>query len=286
MVFGALLDAGLFQNLPHAAVLLEHFRVQPQGGLEAVVPARVVLTVEPCPAQVLVNNGGTTLAGRAPAMPAKTQTMMAAAPVMMLAVRPHAVGHRFAGVAGVVEALLDAAEQEDLVVHREPEQQAEEEQRHPGLDRVDLGQAEQVGADALLEDEHQEAVGGAHREQVHGDRRGRDHDRTEGHEQQARTTLSTTVKAIGSQHVEEGQVVDHEGGVARDVDLGGRATESGRHDGRADVLHGACVASPAGSPVRLWSRHREVAGLVDDGLRGAEAAVAAQGRFEARRRRA
>jgi hypothetical protein len=50
--------------------------------------------------------------------------------------------HRASGVAGLGVALVDAAEQEHLVVHGQPEQHREQEQRYPGLDRVDLLQAE------------------------------------------------------------------------------------------------------------------------------------------------
>ena len=72
------------------------------------------------------------------AKPANTATMMSAAPVMMPAVDAHAVGDRFGVVARLVEALLDPAEQEDVVVHREPEEDGEHEERQPGLDAFDL----------------------------------------------------------------------------------------------------------------------------------------------------
>jgi len=69
-------------------------------------------------------------------------------------------------VAGCVEALLDPAEQEDLVVDREPEEHREQEERQPGLDRVHLVEAEQARADAVLEDEHEQPVGDSDREQL------------------------------------------------------------------------------------------------------------------------
>ncbi len=78
------------------------------------------------------------------AKPAKTATMISAAPVMMPRGRGDAERDRLGGVAGLVVALADPAEQEDLVVHREAEQHREEEERHPGLDRVDLLEAEQA----------------------------------------------------------------------------------------------------------------------------------------------
>ena len=78
-----------------------------------------------------------------------------------------------------VVALLDPAHQEHLVVHRQPEQHREEEERHPGVDHVRVLEAEQAGAVAVEEDERQQAVRGAHREQVEQDRDERDDDRAE-----------------------------------------------------------------------------------------------------------
>ena len=99
--------------------------------------------------------------------------MISAAPVMMRAVEPTPKVTASVVSPRLVVALADPAEQEHLVVHREAEQHREEEERHPGLDRVRLLEAEQIGADALLEDEHEQAVGGADREQVERDRRRR-----------------------------------------------------------------------------------------------------------------
>ena len=69
----------------------------------------------------------------------------------------------------LVVALADAREQEHLVVHGEAEQHREQEQRNPGLDGRHDVEAEQPGAVALLGHEHEQAVGGADGEQVHGD---------------------------------------------------------------------------------------------------------------------
>ena len=52
------------------------------------------------------------------------------------------------GVAGGFVALPDRGEQEQLVVHRQPEQQGEEEQRCPGVDEALVLDAEQAGADS------------------------------------------------------------------------------------------------------------------------------------------
>ena len=61
-----------------------------------------------------------------------------------------------------------------MVVHREGEQHGEQEDRHPGLDPFDLLEAEQVGPDAVLEDQDEQAVGRADREQVEHDCGGRE----------------------------------------------------------------------------------------------------------------
>jgi len=71
-----------------------------------------------------------------------------------------------------------------VVVHREPEQDHEEEERQPVGDAADRREAEQRFEVALLEDEHENAVGGADGEQVEQDRLDRDDDRAERDEQQ------------------------------------------------------------------------------------------------------
>ena len=72
------------------------------------------------------------------AKPAKTTMMIAAAPVISRAVEatPWTIAPAVSPVAR--PAFVDAAEQEHLVVHREPEQHAEQEDRHPRVDAFDL----------------------------------------------------------------------------------------------------------------------------------------------------
>ena len=118
------------------------------------------------------------------AIPAKTATMISAAPVMMLAVwrRPYSTDGPV--LAGLVVALLDAAKQEDVVVHGEAEENREEEQRQPGLDHGSFLEAQKACADAILEDQHQQAVGRADGQQVHDDGLERHDDRAEDHQQE------------------------------------------------------------------------------------------------------
>ena len=73
-------------------------------------------------------------------------------------------------VAALVVALLDPREQEHLVVHRQPEREDEDHDRHPHLDRAEGVEAEQPGQVAVLEDPHQRAEGRAERQRVHHQR--------------------------------------------------------------------------------------------------------------------
>ena len=106
----------------------------------------------------------------AAAKPLKTATMISAAPVMMRPVEaiPCAIASSLSPVA--VELLPDPAQQEDVVVHREAEEDREQKQRDPGLDRLDLLKAEKLVSDTLDEHEHQQAVGSGDGEQVRHDR--------------------------------------------------------------------------------------------------------------------
>jgi hypothetical protein len=76
------------------------------------------------------------------------------------------------------------AEQEHLVVHGQPEQHREQEQRQPRLDGVDLLEAEQARADTALEHQHQQPVGGSDRQEIERHPQQRQHHRAEHHQQQ------------------------------------------------------------------------------------------------------
>ena len=66
---------------------------------------------------------------------ANTTTMIAAALVTVPAVRRDPAGDRLVRIGAPVEGLLDAGEDEDLVVHRQPEQDREDEDRDEVLTR-------------------------------------------------------------------------------------------------------------------------------------------------------
>src|SRR6266540_3780734 len=75
--------------------------------------------------------------------------------------RADPVRDRVGVVARLRVALADAAEEEHLVVHGQSEEDCEEKERHPRLDHVNLLEAEEAGADALLKDEDEQSVGRA-----------------------------------------------------------------------------------------------------------------------------
>ena len=86
-------------------------------------------------------------------------------------------------VAGLVVHLLDAGEQEHLVVHRQPEGEDQDQHRHPQVERADGVEAEQTGEVAFLEDPDHGAEAGAEAEDVHEHGLDR-HDDRAGHQEQ------------------------------------------------------------------------------------------------------
>ena len=114
-------------------------------------------------------------------------TMIAAAAVMTRAVvaRPSATALALSPVRSY--SSLMRREQEDLVVHRQPEDDGEQHHRHERLDRAALADADEVLHPAPLEDRDDDAVGGADRQQVHDDGLERHEQRAEhGHQEQER----------------------------------------------------------------------------------------------------
>ncbi len=66
-----------------------------------------------------------------------------------------------------------------MVIHREPEEDGEQEEGHPRRDEIRLAEPEDLVPDPVLKDEDHEAVGRADGEQVEDDRLRREHDRPE-----------------------------------------------------------------------------------------------------------
>ena len=109
----------------------------------------------------------------------KTPTITAAALVTVPAVVAMPCCTASSVLMPAVVELPDAGQDEHVVVHREPEQDHEQEQRQPVRDPAVRGEAEQALAVAVLEHEHEHAVGRPDRQQVQQDRLDRDHDRAE-----------------------------------------------------------------------------------------------------------
>ncbi len=143
------------------------------------------------------------------------------------------MGDRGPGGQAPVAALLDPGDHEDVVVHREAEEDHEEEQRHPGLDRADARGAEQRGPDAVLEDQGQHAVRGADREQVEHHGGAGDGQRAEGgeHEQEGEGHHEAEDHRHRAGHL--GVEVVGAGGAAGDRGLGAGHRE---HGGGHEVL--------------------------------------------------
>ena len=97
---------------------------------------------------------------------AKTTTMTAAAAVITRPVSASPSRTAARASRAVQPLLVDAGDEEDLVVHREPEHDREEHHGDEGVDRPGLD-AEQAGEPAALEDRLDDAERRADREQVH-----------------------------------------------------------------------------------------------------------------------
>ncbi len=91
---------------------------------------------------------------------------------------------RLTGAASVHVLLTDSADQEDLVVHRQAEQDAHQQDRQEADHRHRAFQVHQLLAPALVEDQRGEAEGDADAEQVADGRLQRHVDRAEDHRQQ------------------------------------------------------------------------------------------------------
>ena len=134
------------------------------------VASSAIATASPTPISLIC---GTPV----PAKIANTATMISAALeiVFALAARPSRDGPPV--VAGGLVALLDAREHEDLVVHREAE---DDRQQQRGRDRLHVAErleAEEAVEPAPLEDDHEHAVGRGDRQHVHQHRLDRQHAR-------------------------------------------------------------------------------------------------------------
>ena len=180
----------------------------------------------------------------------KTQTMIAAAAVITRAVSARPSATAVALSRGAVVLLADAGQQEHLVVHRQPEDDGEQQHRRPRLDGPSLPTPMRLRAPAPLEHRDDDAVGGADRQQVHHDRLQRHEQAAEhDHEQQERQQqhrADEDRQAIGGVRRE---VVDRRGEPADlDVEAASRRDRRGRRR-RAGGDTRSAVASSCGAVV-------------------------------------
>ena len=145
-----------------------------------------------------------------------------------LEARPSATARSLSPCAHV--ALADPRHQEDLVVHREAEDDGED-QRH--VDRVERAlafEAEQAVEPAPLEDRDEDAEGGADREQVHQHRLQRQEQRAQHHHQDEEAEREDEEDDLPHRAADLVAGVVAAGGFAADVD--GRDLARGRWRGR------------------------------------------------------
>ena len=119
--------------------------------------------------------------------------------------------------AGVI-GLLHAAEQEDLVVHRQAEQDAEEDDRLGRLHVAQRLEADQRRQVPVLEDPHQRTEAGDDREAVHDQRLERQHHRPQQQEQHEVGGDEDEQGRAGEVLAHPGDHVGHLGRASRDLD--------------------------------------------------------------------
>src|ERR1700749_1890204 len=120
-------------------------------------------------------------------------------------------GHGLDGVRAGVVRLLDAGQQEHLVVHGQPEGDAEDQQDHRDVGRAG-GEAEQPGQVPVLEDPHQRAEHRGQRERVEGQGLDGQDDAASGQEQQYERGQGDRQQRPGQAAGDGGQGVDQRGG--------------------------------------------------------------------------
>ena len=187
--------------------------------------------------------------------PANTVIMTTAAAVMMPPVSACPTRTERRVVAGEQPLLVHAGDEEDLVVHRQPEQDREEDHRDERVDRSAGADADQPRKPAPLEDRDDDAEAGTGGEQVH-DRRGeRQHETAEGdHQQQERQPDDgdEEQRHLVGDHLGE---VDLDGGLPEHVDVVRRpGLERGHRTARSDwtscVVASSCGRCPVLKVIR------------------------------------
>ena len=155
--------------------------------------------------------------------------------------------------------LVDARDEEDLVVHREAEHDRED---HHGQERLDraAGDPEQAAEPAPLEDRDDDTERGADREQVHQRRLERDQQRPEHDEQEQRREQDDAGDEDPQLRRDDVREVDLRRCEPADVDRRpGRALERRDHVCRAGARRATRSARSAArrpDTPRSWRRRR------------------------------
>ena len=162
--------------------------------------------------------------------------------------QPAPDGHRH--VPGALPVLAERGQQEDLVVHREPEQDGEHHHGHIGLDRDGSVEADQFGPPAPLEDDSDHAVGRGDGDEVHDGGLERDQQGSvRHHEQQEGQCDDTCDEVRGPGGDDLGEVSDGRGD-ATDVGAHSRTCDGHRQDAVTQLVNQVLCAWIGRLPLR------------------------------------
>ena len=100
-----------------------------------------------------------------------------------------------------------------MIVHRGTEEHREKEKRNPGFDELDLLETEKASSPAFLKHGDHEAIGRAHREQIHENRLERHDDGPEDKQQKNKRQPQNEKKYPDGGAVYGVEIVDHYGGL-------------------------------------------------------------------------
>lgn len=131
------------------------------------------------------------------------------------------------GVAGACELLADTADDEDFVVHGQAEEDGEEHHGHKADDGDGSVEADELVADAFLEDSGDDSVGGEHRQDIEESGLQRYEDRAEGDDEQDQGERHDGPDEQGKPTADALRHVDVGGGRTGHVGLGLGAAQRG-----------------------------------------------------------
>ena len=154
-----------------------------------------------------------------------------------------------------------------MVVHGQPKEDGEQEQRDPRVNDLGVLEPQQVRAHTILEHQHQQPVGCAHGQQVHDDGLDRDDDGPEDQHQDDEAGAEHERKDNWCELINNAEEVGGLSGHAPNIDLRGHAFErrGDVHLAQIGQIVGCCAA--VGFARERKRQQRQVAGLVGLDLR-------------------